>query len=227
MGGPGQLWERVAADPRLVDLLVPDLGRWNWWTMTLLSAFAILCLPRQSHVAVVENVHVDDVRTAARLFPLYLFAINLFVMPVAMVGVLLFPDGTVSADTFMVSIPLAQGWPGVALIAFVGGLSAATGMIIVAAVTLSTMLCNDVVVPLLMRLRSGDAAWRDDPARMLLMFRRSAVVGILALAYGFHRVIGAAYPLTTIGLVSFPPLPSSLHLCLAPSCGGAATGPAP
>src|SRR3954465_13644455 len=72
MGGPGQLWERVAADPRLSDHMVPDLGRWNWWTMTLLSAFAILCLPRQFHVAVVENVHVDDVRTAARLFSLYL-----------------------------------------------------------------------------------------------------------------------------------------------------------
>jgi Na+/proline symporter/signal transduction histidine kinase len=203
MGGPLTLWERVAADPRLADLLVPDLGRWNWWTMTLLSAFAILCLPRQFHVAVVENVHVDDVKTAARLFPLYLVAINLFVMPVALAGVLLFPDGTVSADTFMVSIPMAEGWPVVALIAFVGGLSAGTGMIIVAAVTLSTMISNDVVVPLLMRLRPGDAAWRDDPAGMLLLVRRSAVVGILALAYGFHRVIGAAYPLTTIGLVSF------------------------
>ena len=203
MGGPVQLWERVAADPRLIDLLMPDLGRWNWWTMTLLSAFAILCLPRQFHVAVVENVHVDDVKTAARLFPLYLIVINLFVMPVALAGLLLFPDGTISADTFMVSIPLAEGWPGVALIAFVGGLSAGTGMIIVAAVTLSTMLCNDVVVPLLMKLRSGNAAWRDDPVRMLLLVRRSAVVGILALAYGFHRVIGAAYPLTTIGLVSF------------------------
>lgn len=171
--------------------------------MTLLSAFAILCLPRQFHVAVVENVHVDDVKAASRLFPLYLVVINLFVMPVALAGVLLFPDGTVSADTFMVSIPMAEGWPTVALIAFVGGLSAGTGMIIVAAVTLSTMVCNDVVVPALLRLRPGTAAWRDDPARTLLLIRRSAVVGILALAYGFHRLIGAAYPLTTIGLVSF------------------------
>ncbi|GEO36770.1 hybrid sensor histidine kinase/response regulator [Skermanella aerolata] len=203
MGGPAELWGRVAADPRLSSLMVPDLATWSWWTMTLLSAFAILCLPRQFHVAVVENVHVDDVRTAARLFPLYLIIINLFVMPVALAGVLLFPDGTVSADTFMVSIPMAEGWPAVALIAFIGGLSAATGMIIVAAVTLSTMLCNDVVVPGLMRIRPGNAAWRDDPARMLLVVRRSAVVGILALAYGFHRVIGETYPLTTIGLVSF------------------------
>lgn len=203
MGGPGTLWEKVSAHPDLRGMLVPDLGRWSWWTMTLLSAFAILCLPRQFHVAVVENVHVDDVKAASRLFPLYLVVINLFVMPVALAGVLLFPDGTVSADTFMVSIPMSEGWPAVALIAFVGGLSAGTGMIIVAAVTLSTMVCNDVVVPALLRLRPGTAAWRDDPARMLLLIRRSAVVGILALAYGFHRLIGAAYPLTTIGLVSF------------------------
>jgi Na+/proline symporter/signal transduction histidine kinase len=203
MGGPVTLLERVAAHPRLPDLLVPDLGNWSWWTMTLLSAFAILCLPRQFHVAVVENVHVDDVRTAARLFPLYLITINLFVMPVAMAGVLLFPDGDVSADTFMVSIPMAEGWPLVALVAFVGGLSASTSMIIVAAVTLSTMVSNDVVVPLLLRLRPANAVWREDPARMLLLVRRSAVIAILAMAYGFHRMIGAAYPLTTIGLVSF------------------------
>lgn len=76
MGGPAELWGRVAANPRLTSLMVPDLATWSWWTMTLLSAFAILCLPRQFHVAVVENVHVDDVRTAARLFPLYLIVIK-------------------------------------------------------------------------------------------------------------------------------------------------------
>ena len=106
----------------------------------MLAALAFLCLPRQFHVAVVENTHLDDVRTAAWAFPLYLVAINLFVLPVAIAGLALFPDGGAQPDTFMVAIPRELGWPVLAFVAFLGGLSAATGMIIVATLALGTMV---------------------------------------------------------------------------------------
>jgi Na+/proline symporter/signal transduction histidine kinase/CheY-like chemotaxis protein len=207
-GGFGELAEAISSDPGLGELfqLERSLKSPGFWTMTLLAGLAIICLPRQFHVTVVENIHPSDVRLAAPLFPLYLFAINLFVMPVAVVGLLVLPgevQGASGADTLMVSLPMAAGWPMLGLFAFIGCLSAATGMIIVEVVTLSTMVCNDVIVPLLLRLRPAHAPWRANPAPLLLLIRRSAVVGILALAYAYHRAIGTAYPLSTIGLVSF------------------------
>jgi len=185
---------------RVLDL---DLARADWWTACLFSGLAILCLPRQFHVAVVENTHVGDIAKAARLFPAYLVAINLFVVPVALAGLVLFPDGSVNADSFLVSIPLQQGWPWLALAAFIGGLSAATGMILVEMVALSTMICNDVALPVLMALRPGYDRWRSDPAPVLLAVRRAAVVVILVLAYGCYRLIGPAFPLAAIGMMSF------------------------
>ena len=202
-GNPARFLEAVAAHPEFQESMsLGSIGP-DWWVACLLSALAILCLPRQFHVAVVENTHAGDIRTAARLFPAYLIAINLFVLPVALAGLMLFPDGSVNADTFMVSIPLHEGWPWLALIAFIGGLSAATSMILVEMVALSTMICNDIAVPLLMALRPDDRRLRENPAPVLLAVRRSAVIVILVLAYGCYRLIGSAFPLATIGLMSF------------------------
>ena len=189
----------------------PDLGGCSastpldpvWWATCVLAALAFLCLPRQFHVAVVENTHVDDVRTAAWAFPLYLVAINLFVLPVAVVGLALFPDGGVQPDTFMVAIPRELGWPALAFVAFLGGLSAATGMIIVATLALGTMVSNDVILPLLARHAGLRARWEANPGPALLAARRVAVVGIMALAYLCYLVVGPAFPLAAIGLISF------------------------
>jgi Na+/proline symporter/CheY-like chemotaxis protein/anti-sigma regulatory factor (Ser/Thr protein kinase) len=199
-GGYDGLAAAVAADPRLSDLLLPDLSRPGWWTATLLAALAIVCLPRQFHVMAVENTHPGDVRTATWLFPAYLVAINVFVLPAALAGLVRFGSAE-HADTFLISIPVAAGWDWLALVAFVGGLSAATSMIIVEVVTLSTMVCNDVVVPLLLARRPAHD--RAGPVSNLLTIRRAAVFLILALGYLYHRLIGSAYPLATIGLVSF------------------------
>lgn len=200
--GPGRLADAVAADPALRELLRPDLDA-GWWAMTLLAGLAIICLPRQFHVMVVENTHVADIRTASWLFPVYLLGINLFVLPVALTGLLLFPDGSVSADTFLVTIPMQQGWPWLALAAFIGGLSAATSMIIVGAVALSTMVSNDLVVPLLMYWKPALTRWQSNPKRLLLVVRQLAVVALLGLAYLCYLMIGTVFPLATIGMVSF------------------------
>ncbi|WP_255542766.1 sodium:solute symporter [Azospirillum sp. INR13] len=202
-GDPATFFEAAANHPGFLDLIRLDSIGADWWVACLLSALAILCLPRQFHVAVVENTHGGDVRSSAKLFPAYLVAINLFVLPVALAGLMLFPDGTTNADTFMVSIPLSQGWPWLALAAFIGGLSAATSMILVEMVALSTMICNDVAVPLLMALRPDDRRLRDDPAGILLLIRRSAVIVLVLLSYGCYRLIGPAFPLATIGMMSF------------------------
>ena len=117
-GDPATFIDAAIRHPGFLELIRLDRIGTDWWVACLLSGLAILCLPRQFHVAVVENTHAGDVRSSAKLFPAYLVAINLFVLPVALAGLMLLPDGTTNADTFMVSIPLSQGRPWLALAAF-------------------------------------------------------------------------------------------------------------
>ena len=205
--GFDDLFARVAAHPQLAHLLAPFDGpagsyaSWAW--LLVLSAFAILCLPRQFQVAVVENVDESHIAKASWLFPLYMFAINLFVLPIAFGGLLHFPGGAVDADTFVLALPIAEGRPVLALAVFLGGLSAATGMVIVETIALSTMVCNDLVMPLALRTGLLRLRERRDLSRLLLGIRRAAIVGILLLGYAYFRFAGEAYALVSIGLISF------------------------
>lgn len=203
LGGPGAALSLATSEPAFARLLEVDLTHPTWASNTLISIFAFLCVPHMFHVAVVENERLQDTRRAAWLFPAYLTVFSLFMLPIALSGLATF-GGSVNPDTFVVSLPLARGSTGVALLAFIGGLSAATGMVIVAAVALSTMVCNDVAVPLL--LRSGmidQGRFGGDISRSLIMIRRVTVVAILLLAYAMHQTIDQRYPLTSIGLLSF------------------------
>lgn len=206
-GGFADLFGRAAQDARLARLLAPLEGpagsyaSWTW--LIVLSGFAILCLPRQFQIAVVENVDESHVATASWAFPLYMLAINLLVLPIAFGGLLRFPDGTVDADTFVLALPLAEGQAWLALLVFVGGLSAATGMVIVETVALSTMVCNDLVMPLLLRLRALRSDATRDLSRTLLAIRRGAIAAVLLLGYAYYRFAGEAYALVAIGLISF------------------------
>ncbi len=204
--GPGALFEQAAALPeaaRLFTMQALPGGYANWLTLTVLSMSAILFLPRQFQVTVVENVNEDHVRTAMWLFPLYLLVINLFVLPIAMGGLLHFPDGTVVPDTFVLTLPLAEGQPLLATFVFLGGLSAATGMVIVATIALSIMVSNDLVMPLLLRIRALHLGEHVDMSRLILVVRRVVIVAILLLGYAYYYLIGESYTLVTIGLVSF------------------------
>jgi len=202
-GGLGPLIEQAAANPKIHDLFTRGFNGGAWITVTFLSLVCILLLPRQFHVAVVENNSEPEVRRAAWLFPLYLVAINLFVVPIAVAGLLTFPDGQVTGDMFVLALPLAGGSQIVTLIAFVGGLSAATAMVIVATVAVSIMVSNDLVVPLLLRRRLLDVTEREDLSTALLNIRRSAIFAILILGYVFYRLIGNTVALASIGLLSF------------------------
>jgi signal transduction histidine kinase/Na+/proline symporter len=201
--GPVDLFDWVSHYPetsRLMQLEVLPGGYTNWFTLTFLSMMAIMFLPRQFQVLVVENVNEEHVRKACWLFPLYLLAINIFVLPIAFAGMLLFPEGHVAPDIFVLALPLTEGQEILALFIYLGGLSAATGMVIVATIALSTMVCNDLVMPVLLRML---AIQQVDLSRVLLFIRRCSIVAVLILGYLYYRFIGESYTLVTMGLVSF------------------------
>lgn len=201
--GLRDLFGQAAADPAIAPLLGagPVLADWSWVTNTLLAMFALLLLPRQFQMLVVENKRERHLDRALWLFPLYLLLINLFVLPVAVAGLLRYPSGSIDPDMVVLALPIDLGWPLLALLVFLGGLSAATGMIVVEAVALSTMVSNDIVVPLLLR-RHLEEENSDLPHRLLTV-RRLAILGVLLLGYAYYRFAGSAYALVAIGLISF------------------------
>lgn len=170
--------------------------------MTLLSFVAFIMLPRQFHVAVVENNNEGEVKRAVWLYPAYLVLINLFVVPIALAGLLTFPAGKIDSDMFVLALPLQSGSNLFTIIAFVGGLSAATAMVIVESVALSIMVSNDLIIPFVLQRRAGLISGRENIGSLLLTVRRIAIFAILLLAYFYYRSAGEAQ-LASIGLLSF------------------------
>ncbi|MBI5016862.1 MAG: GAF domain-containing protein [Deltaproteobacteria bacterium] len=199
--GLRDLLGRAAAHPAYAGLLT--LGHSSgeaytaWFSVLYLSSASVMLLPRQFHVMVVENCEEAHIREAMWVFPLYLFLINLFIVPIALAGLFAFGDAAM-ADTFVLRLPLAAGQPVIALIAFLGGLSAATGMVIVSSVTLSTMFLNHLVMPILLRL-----GWQRNFSPFLIHIKRLGIVGVLLIGYGYYRVLGETVPLVNMGLISF------------------------
>ncbi len=206
-GGLSDIFAKAQAVPSLARLLRLDQGggfAWTqWFALTLLSMLSVLFLPRQFQVMVVENVRESHLRRAVWLFPLYLLAINLFVLPIALGGLLYFGPDRMNAEMFVLSLPLAAGQEALALFAFIGGLSSATGMVIVETIAVSTMISNELVMPLLLRTRRLAAGAPRDVSRMLLGIRRAAILLVLMLGYVYFHVAGEAYALVSIGLISF------------------------
>jgi Na+/proline symporter/nitrogen-specific signal transduction histidine kinase len=197
--GFGDIFARAAARPELSQLFEfgPSAGI-DWIALTFLAMAAIVCLPRQFQVMVVENVDPRHLDRALWLFPAYLIAINLFVVPIALAGLLSVPAGT-DPDTLVLALPLGSGHGGLALLAFLGGLSAAASMVIVETVALSTMICNDLAVPMLLRL-----GWLGPDTRpVLLGIRRAAIALVVLLGFAYVRIVRESYGLVSIGLVSF------------------------
>ncbi len=180
-----------------------DFTQNSFLTETLLAMIAIICLPRQFHVAVVENADPKDLRTARWVFPIYLILASLFVLPIATAGMLTFPDGSVDADTFVLTLPLLAGENHLAMFAFIGGLSAATSMVIVATITLSTMVCNDIVMPMLLRIPGLKLSESKDLGALLLKVRRLTIVNLMLLAYFYYRIFGDEGSLASFGLLAF------------------------
>ncbi len=210
--GPADLFTNTVETETLRKLMSFDSspgGYASWLSMIFLSMMAVMFLPRQFQIAVVENVSEDHLRKAAWLFPLYLFVINLFVLPIAFTGDFLFSYSNANPEAYVLTLPMVLSTPtggrveSLALFAFIGGLSAATGMVIVENIALSTMVCNDLVMPALLRIKSLRLIERKDLTKLLLFIRRSVIVCVLLLGYLYFSLIGESYSLVTIGLVSF------------------------
>lgn len=197
------LAERATANSS-INTMLSELPDPSFWVATILiSACCIVLLPRQFHVTVVENRNERDVATTAWMFPLYLIAINIFVIPIAIAGRLLFPDGAINRDMTVLALPLVDQASVVALIGLVGGLSAATAMVVVSSVALSIMISNDLIMPALLR-NHRLRAWIDsrDLGSLILVIRRMSIILLLLMGFLYFRFAGDAQ-LASIGLLSF------------------------
>jgi len=168
-----------------------------WGTYLILAMSAIICLPRQFHTTVVENTDEKHIRTAMWLFPLYMFLINIFVLPIAMSG-LLKGFSITQADQFVLLLPLYHGNPWIALVVFLGGFSAATSMIMISSMTMATMITNHLLLPLVDWFKGLSGIRRN-----LLRCRWIAAAAFIATGFGFERLVGESYMLVNIGLISF------------------------
>lgn len=218
MGGPGEfaniLQENLQTSPRFSDWSL-DAG---FLVNTLIAMAAVICLPRQFHVAVVENKSTNDLRIARWAFPLYLLIFSLFVLPISLGGSMLFSNQDINPDSYILAVPLLENSPIMALVAFIGGFSAATGMVIVSTVALATMISNDLVMPLLLRSRTLLNMTQHNISGILMLARRISIPVIAITAYVYHLQIERNESLTTIGLLSFsavahfaPPLVIGLY----------------
>jgi Na+/proline symporter/signal transduction histidine kinase/CheY-like chemotaxis protein len=200
--GPVALFSKAMNSPLAASVLSREPPLATLLASTLLSFFAILLLPRQFHVAVVENKDEREIKRARWMFPIYLVLINLFVVPIAIAGLMTFPAGTVDGDMFVLALPLQAGSGIFTILAFVGGLSAATAMVIVETVALAIMVSNDIVVPWVLQRREALITGREDVGSLLLTVRRIAIFAILLFAYMYYR-FAADSQLAAIGILAF------------------------
>ncbi len=196
-GGAGDIVARIDAS---------GVAEWNlaggrWTTLIFLSAAAFLCLPRMFQVMVVENADERHVAVASWAFPLYLFLMSLFVIPIAVVGLDVLPGG--NPDLYVLTVPLSLGQDNLAMLSFLGGFSSATSMVIVAAIALSTMVSNHIVMPIWLNLRRGGATVSGDVRNVVLLSRRVSIGAVLALGYLYFKLSGGGAALAAIGLISF------------------------
>ncbi|NQW14605.1 MAG: sodium:solute symporter [Rhodobacter sp.] len=196
--GPSDILERVSK----ANINLSSTSGSRWVTLLFLSGAAIICLPRMFQVTVVENSDESHLSTASWAFPLYLFLMSLFVLPIAVVGLAELPKGA-NPDLFVLTLPIAHNQEGLAMLVFLGGFSSATSMVIVAAIALATMVSNHIVMPFWLYLRRSRQAVSGDVRSILLLSRRISIAAILALGYGYFRFTGGTGALASIGLIAF------------------------
>ncbi|SHI79371.1 hypothetical protein SAMN05444000_10379 [Shimia gijangensis] len=197
-GGLSETLQRIDAS---------EIGMWEmrgdrWASLIFLSAAAFLCLPRMFQVMVVENDHESYLRTASWAFPAYLMVMSLFVVPIAVLGLDILPEGS-NPDLFVLTLPLATGREGLAMLSFLGGFSSATSMVIVASLALSTMVSNHIVMPIWLSATGGGAKISGDVRNVVILSRRLSIAAVVALGYLYFRLSGGGTALASIGLISF------------------------
>jgi Na+/proline symporter/signal transduction histidine kinase len=196
-GGPADLFDRIEASA---------IGDWElqpgrWAGLIFVSGAAVICLPRMFQVMIVESGEERHMARASWAFPLYLLLMSLFIIPIAVIGLERMPEGS-NPDMFMLTLPLSEGQGALAMLAFLGGFSSATSMVIVESIALATMVSNHVVMPIWLRLRPK-AAISGDVRRIVILSRRIAIIAVLSLGYLYYRLSGGSAALAAIGLIAF------------------------
>ena len=203
LGGASDTFEVTETAARADSLFAFDHLPDTFVTQMILASAAIFCLPRQFHVAIVEahdDVNINSTRWA---LPLYLLVFSVFIIPITLAGLKMLPSGAFTGDMFVLALPMWNGQTWLTVLAFLGGFSAATGMVIVACVALSTMVSNEIVMPLLLRIKMLGLSERRDLSRLMIHIRRGAIIGISALAYFYYLATDQSAALASIGLLSF------------------------
>jgi sigma-B regulation protein RsbU (phosphoserine phosphatase) len=201
--GMGDLFTRLnARDPALLTRLTTMGGTGensyaSMCSLLILSMSAVMLLPRQFQVMVLENAQEDHLTSASWRFPAYLFLMNLFVMPIAVAGILLTGSSS-GADYFVLTLPMRAGHPWLALVAFLGGFSAAAGMVMMESVAVSTMLLNHVLMPVVIRFKPR--GWFP---LLLINLKRCGIILVVLLGYQYQSIVGGSYMLANMGLISF------------------------
>ncbi len=196
------LFSQAMNSPKLHHTLTDYSNPSVYLTHAVIGAIAIIALPRQFHVAVVESSSEKDLKTARWLFPVYLLLINLFVLPLAMFTILQ-QDDFVTLNYITLQIPMVYEQNGLALLAYIGGLSAGTSMVIIAAITLATMVSNEIMLPLLIKFKYKQDAHSLQLKSRVLNIRRVAIVMILFMSFFYYRILSQYNSLSEIGLLSF------------------------
>lgn len=201
--GVYDVYQSAMEDPQLNSNLTQYQAPMTYLVHALIGAIAIFALPRQFHAAVVEYTGPKDLKTARWLFPLYLFVTNLFILPIGLVGFLNFDTSGIQGQYLTLWIPMASDAKGLALIAYIGGLSAGTSMVIVASIALSTMLSNEILLPLIIRSRLIALEQIQDLGQFVIRLRRFSIFAVLLLAFFYYRLLTEFHVLSEIGLLSF------------------------
>ena len=196
-GGVGGILDRIDASA----LSGWDMKPGRWTGLLFLSAAAVICLPRMFQVLVVENSDEGHLATASWAFPAYMLAMSLFIVPIAVIGLDRLPEGA-NPDMFVLTLPLSEGQGGLAMLAFLGGFSSATSMVIVEAIALATMVSNHIVMPVWLWLRPA-VAMSADLRGVVLNARRLSIGAVLAMGYGYYHLSGGSAALAAIGLIAF------------------------
>jgi len=203
--GFGDIFSKAAGNETLKKLFqFSESTNYTTWTgLILLSMLAIIFLPRQFHMSVVENVKETHLKKAIWIFPLYLLLITFFVLPIAFGGTLLLGKTGINADNYVLALPMQYGAKFLSLFTFIGGFSAATSMIIVETIAISTMMSNNIATPLLLASQKFKAKGDGQLKNPILNIRRFSIFLIIALAFLYDKLVAQNFSLVSIGMVSF------------------------
>ncbi|MCM2359617.1 MAG: stage II sporulation protein E, partial [Geobacteraceae bacterium] len=169
-----------------------------WFTFFFSTMLWVMFQPRQFHLMVIENSDEEHIKGAMWRFPAYTFLITLFIMPIALAGTIIHGGDTATADFFVLNLPLQAGHPWLAMLVFIGGFSASAGMVMVESVVISTMILNQLIMPVILKLNIGAA----DISGVLINIKRIGIIAVVFLGYLYYRLIGESYTLINIGVVS-------------------------